>query len=155
MTKSRPPANFPAGQTTANYQWTAKVHDTNYVLGLAADWTYSDRLKFKGSYIWQKTNGGVDQTAFPGVVFTNITAYDSFRKNTFDLRGIYGVNKNFEVNFGYAYESYKFNDAQMNDYSLTPTNAAGTSNLSVLSGAYANPNYKANVIYGSVRYMFQ
>ena len=150
-----PPATFPAGQTVAIYQWSARVKDKNYVLGLAADWPYSERLKFKGSWIWQKTDGSVDQTAFPGVVFTNITAYDSFRKNTLDLRGTYGIEKNWELTFGFAHERYKFDDVQMNNYSLTPTNFAGTSNLSILSGAYANPNYKANVVYTSLKYQFQ
>jgi MtrB/PioB family decaheme-associated outer membrane protein len=150
-----PPAAFPAGQTTANYQWSARVKDKNYVLGLAADWPYTEKLKFKGSWIWQQTNGTVDQTAFPGVVFINIPAYDTFRKHTLDLRGTYGFSKNFDFNFGFAHENYKYTDAQMDNYSLTPTNFAGTSNLSILSGAYAKPQYNANVVYGSLKYMFE
>ncbi|MFY9315706.1 MAG: MtrB/PioB family outer membrane beta-barrel protein [Burkholderiales bacterium] len=150
-----PPATYPAGQSTAAYQWSARVKDKNYVFGVAADWPYSERLRFKGSYIWQQTNGSVDQTAFPGVVFTNITAYDTFRRNTLDLRGIWTVQKNLDLNFGYAYENYKYTDAQMDNYSLTPTNFAGTSNLAVLSGAYANPTYRANIFYASLKYMFK
>jgi MtrB/PioB family decaheme-associated outer membrane protein len=149
-------ATFPAGVSTTRYQWTARVKDKNYVLGLAADWPYSERLKFKGSWIWQQTDGSVDQTVnFPGVVFTNIAAYDSFRKNTLNLSGVYSVNKNWDVNFGFAHERYRFDDAQMNDYVNTPTNVAGTANLAILSGAYARPNYSANVWYGSLKYMFQ
>jgi hypothetical protein len=150
-----PPAAYPGGQSTAAYQWSAKVKDKNYVFGVAADWPYSERLKFKGSYIWQQTNGSVDQTAFPGVVFTNITAYDTFRRNTLDLRGVWSVQKNMDLNFGYAYENYRYTDAQMDHYSLTPTNAAGTGNLAILSGAYANPTYRANIFYASLKFMFQ
>lgn len=150
------PATFPAGVSTSRYLWTAKVKDKNYVLGLAADYPYSERLKFKASWIWQQTNGTVDQTVnFPGVVFVNIPAYDTFRKRTLDLRGTYGVNKNFEVTFGAAYENYKFTSAEMDNYRLTPTNVAGTSNLAILSGAYANPTYRAGVIYGNLKYTFQ
>jgi hypothetical protein len=43
----------------------------------------------------------------------------------------------------------------MDHYSLTPTNFAGTSNLAVLSGAYANPTYRANIFYASLKFMFQ
>ena len=142
--------------STARYLWTARVKDKNYILGLAADWPYSERLKFKGSWIWQKTDGGVDMTAnFPGVVFTNIAAYDSFRKRTLDLRGVYAVDKSWDLTFGFAHERYTFDDAQMNDYRYTPTNFAGTANLGILSGAYANPNYRANVVYTSLKYQFQ
>jgi len=150
------PATFPAGVSTSRYLWTAEVKDKNYVVGLAGDWPYSERLKFKGSWIWQQTNGTVDQTAnFPGVVFVNIPAYDTFRKHTLDLRGTYSVDKSYEVTFGVAHENYKFTDAQMDNYQNTPTNAAGTANLGIFTGAYAKPSYNANVVYTSLKYMFQ
>ena len=150
------PATFPAGVSAARYRWEATVKDKNYVLGLGADWPFSERLKFKGSWIWQQTNGTVDQSVnFPGVVFINIPAYDTFRKRTLDLRGAYAVNKNFDLTFGFAYENYKFTDAQMDNYQNTPTNFAGTANLGIFSGAYAKPSYNANVVYGSLKYTFQ
>ena len=149
------PATFPAGVSTSRYRWEAKVKDKNYVIGLGADWPYSERLKFKGSWIWQQTNGTVEQSVnFPGVNFINIPAYDTFRKRTLDLRGTYAANKNFDLTFGIAHENYKFTDAQMDNYSYTPlTNL--NANLGILSGAYANPTYRANVVYGSLKYTFQ
>jgi hypothetical protein len=131
------------------------VKDKNWVFGVAADWIPADQWKIKAAYIWQKTNGSVDQ--FPGiagVVFTNISNYDSFRRNTFNLNGTYVATKNWDVNLGYSYESYKYSDAQMDNYSYVPLNAANTSVLSVLSGAYAKPTYNANVFYGYLKYRF-
>jgi len=145
----------PVSINTSTYYYDAKVKDKNWVFGVAADWLPAERWKVKASYIWQKTNGSVDQfPAIAGVVFTNITNYDNFRRNTFNLNGTYVAAKNWDVNLGYSYESYKYSDAQMDNYSYVPLNATNTTVLSVLSGAYAKPTYNANILYGYLRYKF-
>jgi len=48
---------------------------------------------------------------------------------------------------GWAYEKYVYDDAQYNGYQYAPGTA-------YLTGAYANPNYRANVYFLSAAYKF-
>jgi len=150
-------ATVPISTGSSLYYYDAKVKDHNWVFGIAADWLPTERWKVKAAYIWQKTTGGVDQfPAIGGVIYTNIPNYDNFRRNTFNLNGTYLAAKNWDVNFGYSYESYKYSDAQMDNYNFVPISATGTASvLSVLSGAYANPTYHANIVYGYLKYKFE
>ena len=65
---------------------------------------------------------------------------------------IYKVDKNFDLTLGYAYEKYSYSDAQLNGYNYTQI-TGGAANY--LSGAYANPNYNANIFYVSLKYKLQ
>ena len=150
-------ATFPAPVSATQYLWKGRVRDKNYVLGIAADWPYSERLKFKGSLIWQDTDGTVDLASnTPLAPLQNIMSppgYDSFRKTTLDLRGTYSFDKSFDLTFGAAYERFRYNDIQMDGYSYTvplvPATATGTS---LLSGAYAFQNYNATIVYLTLKY---
>ena len=146
-------ATFPASVNATTFLWEGKVKDKNYVLGVAADWPATARLKFAGALIWQDTDGTVDfATNNPAAVVVNIPAYDSFRKTALNIKGTYAVDKNVEVTLGAAYERYTFDDAQMNGYEYTPL--TGT-NQNLLSGAYAFPDYKAITGYVTLNYKFQ
>jgi len=137
------------GPPSTAFLWSGKVKDKNYVAGLGADWPYRERLKFKGSLIWEETDGTVDFATnavnFP--VF-NIPAYDSFSKVALNLSAVYIIDKAFDVTFGYAYERYKYDDAQLNGYNYTQSG-------NYLSGAYAFPNYNANIFYINFKYKLQ
>lgn len=123
------------------------------MVGLGADWPYSDRLKFKGSLIWQETDGTVDFAVnTPLFIPQNIGAYDSFRKIALNLNAVFAVDKNFDLTLGYAYENYKFMDAQMDGYRYTPVTGA---NQNLLSGAYAFPDYNAHIGYVTLKYKFR
>ena len=146
-------ATFPAPTGTTAFLWKGIVEDKNYVVGLAADWPYSDRLKFKGSVIWQDTDGTADfATNTPLVLPAQIGAYDSFRKIALNLNAIFAVDKNFDVTLGYAYEDYKYADAQMDGYNYTPL--VGTTQH-FLTGAYAFPAYRAHIGYLTLKYKFR
>ncbi|HKU70925.1 MAG TPA: MtrB/PioB family outer membrane beta-barrel protein [Burkholderiales bacterium] len=134
------------GPPSTSFLWSSQVADKNYLVGLAADWPYQDRWKFKSSLIWQETDGTADFASnavnFP---LFNIPAYDSFNKIAFNFSGIYQINKNFELTAGYAYERYHYNDAQLNGYNYTQGG-------NYLSGAYAFPQYNANIFYLTLKY---
>lgn len=149
-------ATFPApsgGPPSTNFLWTGNVKDKNYLVGLAADWPYSERLKFNGSLIWQETDGtadfasnGVNVTLFP------ITAYDSFRKTALNLKGVYAVDKNVELTLGAAYERYRVSDVSIDGYNHTLLVGA---TQHYLTGAYAFPDYNAAIAYMSLKYKFR
>jgi MtrB/PioB family decaheme-associated outer membrane protein len=147
-----PLSSFPASPNATNFQWQSQVEDTNYVIGLAADWLPLARLRFRGSYIYQETEGTVDFSANnPAAVIRNIPNYDSFTKHAFDLRAIYDLTKNIEMTVGAAWEKYKSDDAQFANYNYTQV--AGGQNF--LSGAYAFPDYEALLGYLTLKYHFR
>ena len=147
------PATFPAAVSATQYLWTGKVKDKNYVIGLAGDWPFSQQLKFKGSLTWQDTDGTVDMQSNTALApLQNITSppgYDSFKRTTLHLQGTYAVNKEFDVQFGYAYDRFRYNDIQVDGYLYT---LGAAPNTSFFSGAYAFQNYTANTIYAMLRY---
>ena len=143
-------ATYPT-PTNTTYFWSSQVNDRNWLAGLAADCVVNDRLKLYASAIWQKGDGGVDFTAPSVANAQNITNYDDFQKRSFNLRATYRADKNVDVTFGAAYEKYTYSDIQLNDY----LNAIKTgANQNYLSGAYANPNYRVNIIYGMLTWRF-
>jgi hypothetical protein len=81
----------------------------------------------------------------------NITNYDDFQKLSLNISGTYEAQKNLSLVFGYAYEKYTYSDIQMDDYIY---NLRTGSNQNFLSGAYANPNYRVNIIYGMIAWRF-
>jgi hypothetical protein len=142
-----PTPNPPAGA----YFWQSRVHDHNYLFGAAADWVASDTVRFYASAIWQKGDGGVDFTAPSVANAQNITNYDNFQKRALNLKAIVKASKEVDVTLGYAYEKYSYSDIQMNDY----LNAIKTgANQNYFSGAYANPAYRTNILYGMVSWRF-
>lgn len=144
-----PACTAPCSTSAARFVWEGKVKDKNYVVGLGADWPLNGRLKLVGSLIWQETDGTADFAANPAFYTPqNITAYDSFRKTALNLKGIYAVDKNFDLTIGYAYEQYHNSDISMDGYNYTLQG-------NFLSGAYAFPNYNANIIYATLKYKFQ
>jgi hypothetical protein len=145
-------ATFPTTDQVNNaYLWSSDIHDKNYLLGVAADWHYSERLQFHGSYIWTKADGSVD---FQAPSFANaipISNYDNFKKQTLNLKGVYKATKQLDVTLGYAYEKYDYSDIQMDGYIY---NVKTGSNQNYLSGAYAFPNYTASIGYVYLTYRF-
>jgi len=149
------PATFPAAVSGTRYLWNGKVKDKNYVLGIGADWPYSERLKFRGSFVWQDTDGTVDLASNTALApLQNVPNYDSFRRNTLDLRGTYALNKNFDLTLGYAYDRFRYSDIQMDGYRYTVGGPAVTS-TAFFSGAYAFQNYNANIVYATLKYNIQ
>jgi hypothetical protein len=144
---------FPVTNTAGTtYLWQSKVHDRNWLFGLAADWPVMDRLVIKASGIIQRGDGGVDFAANSTVANAqNIVAYDDFKKRSFNLRAVYTATKQIQLTLGAAYEKYTYTDIQMDQY----LNAVATGvNQNYFTGAYANPNYRATIIYGMVAYRF-
>ena len=155
-----PPFTPVGSLNSTNYNWGSKNQDRNWAVGIGADWAATERLTFKTSLIWEYTNGSVDfavqQGANPAVPSVPISSYDNTRQWYFNVKGTYKVNTKWDVTGGYAYQSYTFSDIGYNNYQYTITNPAASSpQASYLSGAYAFPNYIANIFYVVATYKFQ
>ena len=81
----------------------------------------------------------------------NITNYDDFQKRALNIKATYRAQKNVDITLGAAYEKYSYSDIQMDGYIY---NLKTGSNQNYLSGAYANPSYRVNIIYGMIAYRF-
>ena len=146
-------ATFPnPNDLGTTYLWEGKVHDKNYLVGLAADWVFNSRLKFQGSAIWQKTDGGVD-FATPNNLGNPmaIDAYDSFKKRSLNVKALFAATRSLDVTLGISHENYDFKDVQMDGY-LHAVRTGTTQNF--FTGAYAFPSYNANTVYVTVKYKF-
>ncbi len=147
-------ATFPdpnAAGTT--YLWEGKVRDKNYVVGAAAEYPLGARVRLVGSLIWQKTDGTVD-FATPNNYGNpvDIDAYDSFRKRSLNVKALFAASKQLDVTMGFAHENYRYEDVQMDGY-LHAVRTGSTQNL--LTGAYAFPDYNANIVYLTLTYRFR
>jgi hypothetical protein len=145
-------ATYPHPNPSAGaYFWNSRVHDHNWLLGGAAEWVANDMLRFYASAIWQKGDGGVDFTAPSVANAQNIQPYDDFQKRSLNFKAIVKASKDVDVTLGYAYEKYSYSDIQLNDYIY---NIKTGSNQNFFSGAYANPSYRTNILYGMVTWRF-
>ena len=142
------PVENPAGGI---YSWRSNVKDRNHLVGLAADWVVNPRLRFYGSYIWTKANGEVDFQAPPQANAIPIDQYDNYKKQQLNVKAMYAATKNVDLTFGAAYEKYTYTDIQMDGYIA---NIRTGSNQNYLSGAFANPNYRASIVYLTLAYRF-
>jgi hypothetical protein len=143
--------------TATNYNWTGKIKDRNWAAGIALDVPALSNLTIKVSAIYYKTDGSVDLALQEGVPASvvrplPIGTWDDSRKTSINVKGIYKVNKAWSVTAGYAYEKYDYVDSQFEGYRNTIP-AANRAD-SYLDDIYANPQYKANIVYALVTYRF-
>jgi len=139
----------PAFVDATGYGWRGKWKDRNDLFGISADWPIPGNWRLKGAYIVQSAKGTVGYERTDGVSSAGIGNFDNYRKQALDLKGIYSINKNFELLLGFAREKFRLDDVAFNNYNNTIVVSGGQN---YLSGAYANPNFTANVVYARVKY---
>jgi MtrB/PioB family decaheme-associated outer membrane protein len=160
------PVTNAQGQITANncfdpstppnstaYNWSAKNKDKNWSAGVGVDWPVLANVLLKASYLYVKTDGKADivsQNNFGSPL--PITAYDDTKTQSFNLKAIWNINRNWSMTAGYAYEKYEYSDDQYNGYQYTVP--ASSNQTSYLNGFNAFADYKANIFYlvGSYRF---
>jgi MtrB/PioB family decaheme-associated outer membrane protein len=146
-----------APPNSTNYNWSGNIKDRNSAYGIAMDLPVSDKLVFKASAIYYKTDGSVDlalQEGVPSSVVAPvpIATWDDSKRTSFNVKAVYALNKSWSLTGGYAYEKYEYKDSQYDGYRYT---IPGSSNQNTyLDGAYAFQPYKANIFYGMATYHF-
>jgi MtrB/PioB family decaheme-associated outer membrane protein len=141
--------------------WSVKEKSRNFGYGIGAEsGAILDGLTLKFEHYYLKSNGNVDLTFFDSGLFPtggdndniDIARWDDYTLYGFKLTGIYHLTLQLDLLAGYAYERYRYSDAQFNDYQYVP--ATSGSNGAFLTGAYRDQSYTANVIFGGVTYKF-
>lgn len=136
-----------------SFNWDVKLDNDNYAYGIGtAIPILKNKLSFVVQYDFEKNNGDAD---FTSQAFTaahvalglnnnliDIPAWDDYTRQNISTRLLYDMTKNFGLVFGHVYSQFKWNDGQFKAYSLVPT---GTNLL--LSGAYTDQSYNANLYY--------
>jgi len=148
--------------------WGAKQKDKTYGYGIGAEiYAIPSKLTFVFQHDYIKSNGSVDFTLDP-VFFTaaggaglsgigannsnvDISRWDDYTLYCFKIKAIYNFTKSLAASIGYAYEMFRYSDAQLDNYNFAPT---GGTNAAFLTGAYKDQSYKANLIFGGLSYKF-
>jgi hypothetical protein len=139
------------------------------------DWTYGagaeiyaipKKLTFRLQYSFVQAKGFADYTYLlpanllaqqaPGTRTQDnidISNLDNYRLTYYLAKVTYNPIKPLSVALAWAYQEYKYDDAQFNGYSYVPTSSTGAI-LGFLTGAYANQDYRANIVFASLSYSF-
>ena len=159
-------ANPNLAPTPTAFNWTVTETDYNWGYGVGTDiYAIPKKLTLKFQYSFVKSRGAADYTYLLGSnplpptrnqENIDINDLDSYRLTYYLAKATYTPIKPLSLSVGWAYEKYIYDDAQYNGYQYIPraSNLPTGNILSYLSGAYSNPNYKANVWFASVSYLF-
>lgn len=142
-----------AAPSSSKYNWEGFVKDDNWALGVSLDLPATEKLMVKASVVYYKSDGSVDfasnRVGAPPAPMAN---YDDTKRTSFNLKGIYKLSKAITLTAGYAYEKYDFKDVQVDGFQYVIPGNSGAD--SYFTGYLANPQYKANIVYGLLTWNF-
>lgn len=164
---------FGAGATTASpvdtiptdtaYNVTTTQKDKSFDWGLGVTVTAIPKtLILSAQFDHTRSDGFADYTygptsaTAPPTGWTNdsidFNSWDDYKKDALQLKGTYSLSAQVDLTGGYAYEKYRYSDGAYDNYrNVAQVSAtAGT----YLSGANANPDYTANVVFLAAKYKF-
>jgi MtrB/PioB family decaheme-associated outer membrane protein len=154
---------LPFSPTEGN--WDAKQKDRTYGYGIGTEvFVIPKKLTLVFQHDYLKSNGSVDFTLDPalfvasnGIAGANnenidIARWDDYTLYCFKIKTVYNFTKSLAASLGYAYERFKYSDAQLDNYEFVPA-VAGT-NGAYLTGAFKDQSYRANLVFGGLTYKF-
>jgi outer membrane protein OmpA-like peptidoglycan-associated protein len=139
------------------YNWSSATKNQTWMIGVGADWPLAPQWLVKASYIYVNNNGDASfssqnnyGTPIPISNFADST------QQSFNLKALYTLNKNWSFTAGYAYEKYSRNDIATNGYQYTIPYPAVTNNTSQAygNGINAFTNGNQNIFYLTATYKF-
>jgi hypothetical protein len=148
-------------QDASNFNWDLTQKEKTYDYGVGTDvYVIPKKLTLKLQYDYVMSNGSADFSYLldaalpPGQTNSTIDSsnWDDYRRRSFKVKAIYDVMKSLSVTAGYAYEKYTYSDIQTDDYQYV-VRSSGVANT-YLTGAYKEPDYKANVYFVGITYRF-
>jgi len=158
------PANAP---TATAFNWTIAETDYNWAYGVGTEvYAIPKKLTFRFQNTYVRSKGFADYTyllpanllAQQAPVNTrtqdniDINNLDNYRLTYYLAKLTYTPIKPLSLSLAYAFEKYIYDDAQYNGYKYVPATSGGAG--AFLTGAYANQNYRANIVFASASYLF-
>lgn len=144
--------HYGTGGATSHY-WTSSRKDINYALGTKIDVdVIKDKLTASAGYRYERADGSDAFTiSDPTIIPVDMNYADDYIKNSVNAKLSYKFNKNISMDLGYLFEHLVYSD----DKSTAYTNYfVSSGNTYRLTGAYANPNYDASVVYTKLNIKF-
>jgi MtrB/PioB family decaheme-associated outer membrane protein len=145
-----------------NLDWNVKQNDKTYEYGIGTEiYAIPEKLTFKLQHDYVKANGNANYDLDPGLFSVlgispdstiDISNWDDYRLRVYKVKAIYYATKSLIFSVGYAYENFKYSDAQLDDYQFVP--ATSGSNGAYLTGAYKDQSYSANIVFAGITYKF-
>jgi MtrB/PioB family decaheme-associated outer membrane protein len=154
--------------TASAFNWTITATDYNWTYGAGTEvYAIPKKLTFLFQYSFVQSKGFADYTyLMPANLLAaqlpvntrtqdniDIINPDNYRLTYYLAKATYNPIKPLSLALAWTYEEYKYDDAQLNGYSHVPTGSAGAI-LGFLTGAYANQDYRANILLASLSYLF-
>lgn len=135
--------------------YTSTRRDINYAIGANGDIDIiKNKLAFGVGYRYERADGSNDFTRSDATAFTNINYLDDYIKNSVDAKVSYKFNKNISVDLGYIFEHLKYSDDAYSTTSYITGYGGPAGGMPYQTGAYANPNYDASVVYTKLNITF-
>jgi MtrB/PioB family decaheme-associated outer membrane protein len=155
-------ANPSSVQDITNYNWDVIHEERNYDYGIGSDiYAIPEKLTLTLQYDNVKSDGNADFTyLFAGALAAlqnasldnptnksiDLSNQDDYRMQAVSVKAAYNVSKPLTVTAGYSYEQYKYSDAQLDGYQYTGP--------ILLTGAFKDSSYNANVMFVAATYKF-
>jgi hypothetical protein len=140
----------------SNYNWDVKFKDNSYSWWLGTEiYLMPKTLSLLLQYDNVNSNGNADFTYLFAAALpfgaTNDTIdmanWDDYRRSSYSAKLKYTMANHYTFVVGYAYESYKYKNAEYDNYLLNL-------GANYLTGAYADMNYDAQILFVAVEYRF-
>lgn len=153
------------GSVNPTGPWRLRQKETDYDYGAGADiFLIPRKLTLKLQYDYSSSRGNADLTLTPAALAAispdannsniDIGNWDNSNRSTYLVKLIYAVTRKISVAAGYMYEKFTYSDAQLNGYTLVTDPTSTTGNGAVLTGAFSNQSYTANLFFASLSYKF-
>ena len=146
----------PSTQDINDYNWDLTLKDNSYSWGLGSEiYLIPKKVTLLLQFDYVNSNGNADFAYFFAPALTNglnnsnidIGNYDDYRLSSYSIKIRYTPTINYAFTVGYAYQCYNYDNAQLENYLMIQ----GTN---YLTGAYANSNYNAQIVFTSFDYKF-
>jgi len=152
----------------AGLPWEADQRERSWGYGVGTEvYVIPKKLMLIFQHDYLKSNGYVDYTlnaglfgagglpAFPAANNENIDIprWDDYTLYCFKIKAVYNFTESLAASIGYAYERFRYSDAQLDGYNFAPLGPPN-SNAASLTGAYKDQSYNANLVFGGVTYRF-
>jgi MtrB/PioB family decaheme-associated outer membrane protein len=157
-----------AAQSGLTGTWRATQWDENWGYGIGAElYVIPKKLTIVLQHDYMTSDGAVDFTLDPGLFVAatglgaasgannnniDIGRWDDYTLYSFMIKAVYSISKNFEASLGYAFETYSYNDAQLDNYRFAPVGV--NSNTAILTGAYKDQSYTEHLVFTGITFKF-
>jgi len=142
-----------AGTISAGtFNWTQELESDYLDLGVKAELPLvTNKLKLILDYGYQESDGSNDFTTEGAAALQNVDAVQDYDLQQVEAQLIYTVSSHLGMTLGHRYEKLSYEDAQYENYGYF---GVGGFDSYLLTGAYADNDYEANISYLALNYSF-